>query len=438
MHASLDCSLPCCKREPPRRSLIIRTHNKEKSALATFDELFLDAKRRVDEVGVPAAAQIVDKHGDTRLIDVREKNEWDEGHIPGATHVPRGYLELRIEDAVPDKSTPIMLYCAGGVRSVLAARTLQEMGYPDVQSLTGGFTAWKDAGQPFVVPRTLSAEQMHRYSRHVLIPEVGEEGQLKLLDARVLLVGAGGLGSPAALYLAAAGVGTLGIVDADVVDESNLQRQVIHTTDRVGMPKVESAKAAIAALNPEVKVVGHNTRLDADNAAEIVAQYDIVVDGSDNFDTMYLLNEVCVRQQKPNVSASILSFDGQITTFVPGEGPCYRCVFPEPPPPALAPSCSEIGVLGVLPGIMGLLQANEVIKLIIGIGEPLIGRLLMFDALSSQLTELKLRRNPDCPVCGSGDAIESVDLASWNQPAGCSYPAREGRHESSGDVSAAA
>jgi molybdopterin/thiamine biosynthesis adenylyltransferase len=309
---------------------------------------------------------------------------------------------------VPNKSTPVLLYCAGGVRSALAARTLQEMGYERVTSMTGGFTAWKDNGLPFVVPRTLNSEQMHRYSRHVLIPEVGEEGQLKLLDAKVLLIGAGGLGSPAALYLAAAGVGTIGLVDSDVVDASNLQRQVIHTTDRVDMPKVESARIAINALNPEVKVVGHEVRLTPENVEQIVAPYDIVVDGSDNFDTMYLLNEVCVRLGKPNISSSILAFDGQVTTLVPGEGPCYRCLYPEPPPPSLAPSCSEIGVLGVLPGIMGLLQANEVIKLVLGIGEPLIGRLLMVDALDTTFTELKVRRNPACPVCG----MESLAAAS--------------------------
>lgn len=377
-----------------------------------FDELLSEAKRRVEEVDVPSAADMVEQRGDSRLLDVREKSEWDEGHIPGASHVPRGYLELRIENAVPDKTTPLLLYCAGGTRSLLAAQTLQEMGYSDVRSLRGGFTAWKDSGRPFVIPRTLTPEQTHRYSRHVLIPEVGEAGQLKLLDARVLLVGAGGLGSPAALYLAAAGIGTIGIVDADVVDESNLQRQVIHTSDRVGMPKVDSAKAAIAALNPEVAVIGHNTRLNAENAEAIISGYDIVVDGSDNFDTMYLVNEICVRQHKPNVSASILSFDGHLTTFSGGEGPCYRCVYPEAPPPALAPSCSEIGVLGVLPGMMGLLQANEVIKLVLGIGEPLVGRLLMFDALSSEFTELKLRRNPDCSVCGRAASTEGAEATA--------------------------
>ncbi|GAC1324422.1 MAG: hypothetical protein NVS2B16_30040 [Chloroflexota bacterium] len=306
--------------------------------MSTFNELFASARREVDEISVPQVAELNESQPDTRIIDVREKTEWDEGHIPGAAHVPRGYLELRIESALPDKSAPVLLYCAGGTRSVLAARTLHEMGYQDVRSLKGGFTAWKDAGQPFVVPRTLSSEQMHRYSRHVLIPEVGEQGQLALLDARVLLVGAGGLGSPTALYLAAAGIGTLGIVDADVVDESNLQRQVLHTTDRVGMSKVESARIAIGQLNPEVKVIGHETRITPENAEEIIADYDIVVDGVDNFDTRYLLNDICVKQGKPNVSASILSFDGQITTFVPGQGPCYRCVYPEAPPPALAPT----------------------------------------------------------------------------------------------------
>lgn len=306
--------------------------------MPTFDEIFSQAKDQVDEVAANEASDLLDAEPKPALLDVREKNEWDEGHIPGAVHVPRGYLELRVENTVPDKDKPVVLYCAGGVRSVLAARTLKEMGYQNVTSILGGFTAWKDQGRPFVIPRTLSSEQMHRYSRHVLIPEVGEEGQLKLLDARVLLVGAGGLGSPSALYLAAAGVGTLGIVDSDIVDESNLQRQVLHTTDRVGMSKVESAKQTINALNPEVNVVGYETRLGPENARDIIAQYDIVVDGADNFDTRYLLNDLCVELGKPNVSASILSFDGQLTTFVTPEGPCYRCVYPEPPPPALAPT----------------------------------------------------------------------------------------------------
>jgi molybdopterin/thiamine biosynthesis adenylyltransferase/rhodanese-related sulfurtransferase len=377
--------------------------------MPTFDELLAEAKKHVGEVDVHGAEALIPE---VAVLDVREKNEWDEGHIPGAVHMPRGYLEQRVERAVPDRDVPVLLYCAGGTRSVLAARTMQEMGYTNVTSLRGGFTAWKDSGHRFVVPRTLTPDQMHRYSRHVLIPEVGEEGQLKLLDARVLLIGAGGLGSPAALYLAAAGVGTIGLVDADVVDESNLQRQVIHTTDRVGMSKVESARQGIHALNPGVNVIGHEVRITPENAEEIVSQYDIVIEGSDNFDTMYLMNDVCVRLGKPDITSSILGFEGQITTIIPGEGPCYRCVYAEPPPAALAPSCSEVGVLGVLPGIMGLLQANEAMKLILGIGEPLSDRLLMFDALTSSFIELKLRRNPDCPVCSGVGVRETAALAS--------------------------
>lgn len=305
--------------------------------MATFQDLFAQAKARVDEIDAQSTAEL--EHSDrATIIDVREKNEWDEGHIPGAVHVPRGYLELRIENAVPDKSEPVVLYCAGGTRSVLAARTLQDMGYTNVRSVAGGFGSWKDAGLPFVLPQALSPNQQQRYSRHILIPEVGEAGQLKLLAAKVLLVGAGGLGSPTALYLAAAGIGTLGIVDSDVVDESNLQRQVIHTTERVGMLKVESAQQSIHDLNPEVQVDGYNTRLVPGNVAEIIGQYDIVVDGTDNFDTRYMINETCVRLGKPNVSASILSFDGQLSVFSPPEGPCYKCVYPEPPPPSLAPT----------------------------------------------------------------------------------------------------
>lgn len=303
--------------------------------MSKFEELFRDAKKVVPDV---SPQDVSDRSTNAALVDVREKTEWEEGHIPGAVHVPRGYLELRIENAVPDKNQPVLLYCAGGTRSVLAARTLQDMGYTNVRSMAGGYTAWKDAGLPFVVPRTLNSDQTHRYSRHVLIPEVGEEGQLKLLDAKVLMVGAGGLGSPSALYLAAAGVGTIGIVDSDVVDESNLQRQVLHTTDRIEMKKVESAQLTLNALNPEVNVVPYDLRLNDDNVREIFSQYDIIVDGTDNFDTRYMINEACVDLRKPNVSASILSFDGQITTFMPGEGPCYKCVYPEPPPPSLAPT----------------------------------------------------------------------------------------------------
>ena len=334
------------------------------------------------------------------IIDVREAEEFAIAHLPGAKHVPRGYLESRIDAAVPDRKQRVILYCATGQRSALAAHTLMtELGFEDVVSMTGGITLWKDRGYDVEVPQTLTAEQRDRYSRHVLVPEVGLEGQLKLLDAKVLCLGAGGLGSPVALYLAAAGVGTLGIVDDDVVDLSNLQRQVIHTTAGVGTPKVDSAEAAVKALNPDVNVVKYQTRLDASNIMEIIDGYDIIVDGVDNFPTRYLLNDASVRLKIPVVSAAILGFEGQLSVFAPYEGPCYRCLFRQPPPAELAPSCGANGVLGVLPGTMGLLQATEVIKLIIGSGDPLIGRLLMYDALAATTTELKVRRDPECPIC---------------------------------------
>jgi sulfur-carrier protein adenylyltransferase/sulfurtransferase len=334
------------------------------------------------------------------LVDVRESEEWDAGHIPGAKHVPRGYLESRIEGAVPDRSQRVVVYCASGTRSALAAHTLRELlGYEDVASMTGGITLWKDRGYDVEVPQSLSKEQRERYSRHLLVPEIGLDGQLKLLQAKVLLLGAGGLGSPVALYLAAAGVGTLGLVDDDEVDLSNLQRQVIHTTDRLGVPKVDSAEEAIKAINPDVNVVKYRTRLSADNIMEITDGYDVVVDGADNFPTRYLLNDASVRLGIPVVSASILGFDGQLSVFKPYDGPCYRCLYPVPPPAELAPSCGANGVLGVLPGTMGLLQATEVIKLVTGAGEPLVGRLLLYEALGATFTELKVRRDPDCPVC---------------------------------------
>ena len=334
------------------------------------------------------------------LIDVRETEEFATGHLPGARHVPRGFLETRIEGTVPDRSQRVILYCAGGVRSALAARTLQEeLGYEHVESMTGGITLWKDRGYKVEVPRVMTPLQRERYSRHLLVPEVGEEGQRKLLDARVLLLGAGGLGSPVALYLAAAGVGTMGIVDDDEVDLSNLQRQVIHTTDRIGVSKVDSAEQTIHALNPDVDVVKYATRLNAGNIMEIIDGWDIVVDGADNFPTRYLLNDATVRLRIPVVSASILGFDGQLSVFKPYDGPCYRCLYPVPPPADLAPSCGANGVLGVLPGTMGLLQATEVVKLIVGAGEPLVGRLLLYEALSATFTELKVRRDPECPVC---------------------------------------
>jgi sulfur-carrier protein adenylyltransferase/sulfurtransferase len=343
------------------------------------------------------------------LIDVRENEEFGSAHIPGAKHVPKSYLETRIEGVVPDHDTRVILYCQSGNRSAWAARTLiEDLGYSNVSSMTGGITLWKDRGYDVEVPRTLTPEQRERYSRHLLMPEVGVEGQQKLLDAKVLLLGAGGLGSPTALYLAAAGVGTLGIVDDDDVDLSNLQRQVIHNTERVGVPKVDSAEESIRALNPDVNVVKYPVRIDASNIMEIIAGYDVIVDGVDNFPTRYLLNDATVRLQIPVVSASILGFDGQLSIFKPYEGPCYRCLFREPPPAELAPSCGANGVLGVLPGTMGLLQATEVVKLILGIGDPAIGRLLLYDALGATLTEVKVHRDPECPIC-SRDPSEISD-----------------------------
>ncbi|MEA2151499.1 MAG: sulfur-carrier protein adenylyltransferase/sulfurtransferase [Solirubrobacteraceae bacterium] len=356
---------------------------------------------QVDPSDVHAALTGKGNNGDGKLavIDVRENEEVARGIIPGATHISRGYLESRIDGTVPDRSDHVVLYCASGNRSALAAKTLQDLGYENVESMTGGYTLWKDRGYDVEVPRVMTAEQRERYSRHMLVPEIGAEGQQKLLDAKVLLLGAGGLGSPAALYLAAAGVGTIGIVDDDVVDLSNLQRQVIHTTDRIGIPKVDSAEQTMNALNPDVKVVKYETRIDASNIMEIIEGYDVIVDGVDNFPTRYLLNDASVRLQIPVVSASILGFDGQLAVFAPYEGPCYRCLYPVPPPAELAPSCGANGVLGVLPGTMGLLQATEVIKLITGAGEPLIGRLLLYEALGATFTELKVRRDPECAIC---------------------------------------
>jgi sulfur-carrier protein adenylyltransferase/sulfurtransferase len=361
-------------------------------------ELLRQVKSQIDEVDPAEVNELIDEG--VAVIDVRETDEVAAGHLPGAKHIPRGYLESRIEGAVPDRDAHVILYCASGNRSAYAARTLKEdLGYTNVSSMTGGITLWKDRGYEVQVPRTLTQEQRERYSRHTLIPEIGAEGQQKLLDAKVLLLGAGGLGSPTALYLAAAGVGTLGIVDDDVVDLSNLQRQVIHTTDRVGVPKVDSAEETIKALNPDVNVVKYPVRIDASNIVEIIEGYDVIVDGVDNFPTRYLLNDATVRLKIPVVSASILGFDGQLSVFKPYDGPCYRCLFREPPPAELAPSCGANGVLGVLPGTMGLLQATEVIKLILEIGEPAIGRLLLYDALGATLTEVKVHRDPECPIC---------------------------------------
>ncbi len=354
---------------------------------------------QVDPGDVNEQIQNANGNGALAIIDVRESEEVARGLIPGAKHVPRGHLESRIEGAVPDRSQHVVLYCASGNRSALAAKTLEELGYENVESMTGGYTLWKDRGYKVEVPKVMTPEQRERYSRHMLVPEIGPEGQQKMLDAKVLLLGAGGLGSPTALYLAAAGIGTIGIVDDDVVDLSNLQRQVIHTTDRIGVPKVDSAEETMKALNPDVDVVKYQTRMDASNIMEIIEGYDVIVDGVDNFPTRYLLNDATVRLKIPVVSASILGFDGQLSVFAPYEGPCYRCLYPVPPPAELAPSCGANGVLGVLPGTMGLLQATEVIKLIVGTGEPLIGRLLLYEALGATFTELKVRRDPECAVC---------------------------------------
>jgi sulfur-carrier protein adenylyltransferase/sulfurtransferase len=370
-------------------------------------------KQRVEEIEPFEAAEEIEG-GDVVLIDTREPHEFQEAHLENGKLVPPGLLADEIAAAAPDKSARTILYCRSGNRSFIAAEQLEALGYTDVASMAGGILAWQEQGLPVLAASGMTAEQRDRYSRHTLLPEVGVDGQLKMLNAKVLLIGAGGLGAPTALYLAAAGIGTLGLVDDDVVDASNLQRQVIHNTERIGEPKTESARKTIEALNPDVDVVEHNLRLDSSNIVELLSEYDVIVDGADNFPTRYLLNDASVRLRKPVVSASILSFDGQISTFVPYEGPCYRCLYPTPPPAELAPSCSANGVLGVMAGQMGLLQANEVLKLVLGIGEPLIGRLLLYEALSTRFTELKVRRDPNCPICGeNAPEIADEDLGKF-------------------------
>ncbi len=393
----------------------------------SYQDLLAAARQDVPEISV---AELVERRAQADgplVVDVREQNEWDEGHIPGAVLVPRGFLENRIAGvARPDEE--VVLSCASGNRSLLAGITLREMGFTNITSLAGGFTRWKQSGQPVDVPKTLTVDQRARYSRHVLIPEVGEEGQLKLLGSRVLVIGAGGLGSPAAYYLAAAGVGTLGLVDDDVVDSSNLQRQIIHTTERVGMLKGESAKVAINALNPDVTVNVHPFRVTRDNVLELLSQYDLIVDGADNFPTRYLLADASLMTRTPLVHASILRFEGHASVFMPYEGPCYRCLFPEPPPPDLAPSCGEAGVLGVLCGVMGNIQANEAIKVLLGIGDTLAGRLLVYDALGMTFTELKVRRDPNCPACGPDAHLDFRDYDAWCAGVGRHDHATAGSH----------
>ena len=380
-----------------------------------YRELLQQVKAEIDEVDVPRARDILGGTEPPLLVDVRELDEWTEGRIPGAVHIPRGNLESRIERAAPDRTQPILVYCAVGNRSAFAAKTLGELGYEHVSSLAGGYTDWKRSGLPTELPRSLDAAKRQRYSRHLLIPEVGEEGQLKLLDSRILLVGAGGLGSPASLYLAAAGVGKLGIVDDDRVDATNLQRQIAHSTETLGEWKADSAKRTIEALNPDVDVVTYRERLTSENVDRILADgWDVIVDGADNFPTRYLVNDASVWHGIPVVHGSIYRFEGQVTVFKPHEGPCYRCLFPQPPPPELAPSCAEGGVLGVLPGIVGSLQASEALKLALGIGESLSGRLLLFDALATEFSEVTLRRDPDCPVCGEHPTItEYIDYVEF-------------------------
>jgi sulfur-carrier protein adenylyltransferase/sulfurtransferase len=383
--------------------------------VTTYREHLARTKAEIEEIGSPALAEALESDSPPLVVDVREQDEWDEGHIPTAVHIPRGHLESRIERIAPDREAQIVLTCASGVRSAFAAKTLEELGYQHVSSHEPGFTGWKRDGFPVVVPHGLAPEQRRRYSRHLLIPEVGEEGQFKLLESRVLLIGAGGLGSPASLYLAAAGVGKLGIVDADVVDETNLQRQIVHSTARLGEPKVRSAAETIHALNPDVNVVQFEERLTSENADRIIgAGWDVIVDGADNFPTRYLVNDASVWHDVPVVHGSIYRFEGQVTVFKPNVGPCYRCLFPHPPPPELAPSCAEGGVLGVLPGVIGSLQASETLKLALGIGNPLIGRLLLFDALTATFDEVALRRDPSCPVCGDSPTItEYIDYVEF-------------------------
>jgi molybdopterin/thiamine biosynthesis adenylyltransferase/rhodanese-related sulfurtransferase len=374
--------------------------------MVSYRELLQQVKAEIEEVESSDAADRLAEEDAPLFLDVREQDEWDEGHIPGAVHIPRGHLESRVERAAPDRGQPIVAYCSAGNRSAFAAQTLADLGYEDVVSLAGGFTDWKRNGYPVELTKGLDAPKRARYSRHLLIPEVGETGQLKLLESRILLVGAGGLGSPASLYLAAAGVGTIGIVDADVVDESNLQRQVVHSTTALGEPKVDSARRVLEALNPDVTVRTYQERLSSENVERILADgWDVIVDGADNFPTRYLVNDASVWHGIPVVHGSIYRFEGQVTVFQPGSGPCYRCLFPQPPPPELAPSCAEGGVLGVLPGVIGSLQASEALKLALGIGEPLVGRLLLFDALAAEFNEVQLRRDPGCPVCGASPTI---------------------------------
>ncbi|MBM3263709.1 MAG: molybdopterin-synthase adenylyltransferase MoeB [candidate division Zixibacteria bacterium] len=377
-------------------------------------ELLTRIKREIREMPMGEIRAKLDRGDDFTLIDVREQDEYDQGFIDGAVHIPRGFLELRVENLTGDRDREIVLYCAGGNRSALAAKSLEAMGYANVISMKEGFNGWRNGGYPVAKTRNLTPAERERYSRHLIVPEIGEKGQVKILESRVLLVGTGGLGSPAAYYLAAAGVGTIGLVDFDTVDVTNLQRQIIHGTSDIGRPKVLSAKETINELNPDVRVVLHETRLMSDNILDILKDYDIVVDGCDNFPTRYLINDACVLAGKPNVHGSIYQFDGYATVFHPGKGPCYRCLYPEPPPPGAVPSCDEAGVLGVLPGTVGLIQATETLKMILGKGESLIGRILMYDALEMSFQTFNVQKDPSCPICGENPTVrELIDYEAF-------------------------
>ena len=373
---------------------------------SNFNELLAGVKAEIREVSVQEVNDKLNGNNDFTLIDIREKDEWDEGHLSGALFLPRGFLEVKVERIVTDKERPVILYCAGGVRSALAAKSLTELGYKNVVPMAGGYGEWKNTGYYFVVPESVGKDQMARYSRHLKFPEVGEEGQLQLLKSKVLLIGAGGLSSPAAVYLAASGVGTLGLVDNDVVDVKNVQRQILHWISSIGIPKTDSARRTLFEVNPDVKVQTYNLRLDASNALDILGGYDVIVSGSDNFATAYLVNDAAVMLGKPVAYGSIFRFDGEASTFIPHEGPCYRCLYPVATPPELAPSCDEADVLGVLPEIIGIIQATETIKLLLNIGDPLSGRLMVYDALGATFRQFKVRRDPNCQTCGENANID--------------------------------
>src|SRR6266446_3167657 len=381
--------------------------------MGDFKEILNQAKKEIVEITVQDVQEKFNPANGFTLLDVREGDEWEQGHLDKAIFLPRGFLEVKADKTLTDKQQPVVVYCAGGVRSALAAKTLKDLGYTKVYSMAGGFNEWKNNGFPFVVPEKVGKDQMARYSRHLRVPEVGEAGQLKLLKSKVLLVGAGGLGSPAGVYLAASGVGTIGLVDYDIVDESNLQRQILHWTSSVGMPKVDSARRTLFEVNPDVKVKTYPIHLDASNIVDIMQEYDVIVSGSDNFTTAYMVNDAAVLLKKPVVYGSILRFDGQASTFIPYEGPCYRCTFPEATPPDLAPSCDEAGVLGVLPGIVGLIQATEVVKLLLNIGTTLSGHLLLYDALDMSFRKFKLRRDPACTACGPNAHIDLKSIPEF-------------------------